>query len=46
VAGDGETTLPVGVFSLEMSKEQLAMRLLSSEAEVEFFKIRSGGLRE
>ena len=46
VAGDGETTLPVGVFSLEMSKEQLAMRLLSSEAEVEFFKIRSGGLKE
>jgi replicative DNA helicase len=38
--------LPVGVFSLEMSKEQLVMRLLSSEAEVEFFKIRSGGLRE
>ncbi len=46
VSGDGEATLPVGVFSLEMSKEQLAMRLLSSEAEVEFFKIRSGGLKE
>jgi len=46
VLGDGEAGLPVGVFSLEMSKEQLAMRLLSSEAEVEFFKIRSGGLKE
>ena len=46
MAGDGEISLPVGVFSLEMSKEQLAMRLLSSEAEVEFFKIRSGGLKE
>ncbi|HUJ69125.1 MAG TPA: replicative DNA helicase, partial [Syntrophorhabdales bacterium] len=46
MSGDGEIGLPVGVFSLEMSKEQLAMRLLSSEAEVEFFKIRSGGLKE
>ncbi len=46
VAGKGDGGLPVGVFSLEMSKEQLVMRLLSSEAEVEFFKIRGGGLRE
>jgi replicative DNA helicase len=44
--GDGEGGLPIGIFSLEMSKEQLVMRLLSSEAEVEFFKIRSGGLRD
>jgi replicative DNA helicase len=47
LAGDGDVGgLPVGVFSLEMSKEQLVMRLLSSEAEVEFFKIRGGGLRD
>lgn len=46
LSGDGDLGLPVGVFSLEMSKEQLVMRLLSSEAEVEYFKIRSGGLRE
>lgn len=43
--GDGQG-VPIGIFSLEMSKEQLVMRLLSSDAEVEFFKIRSGGLRE
>lgn len=46
MAGDGQSGFPVGIFSLEMSKEQLGMRLLSSEAEVEFFKIRSGGLRD
>jgi replicative DNA helicase len=43
---DGDGGIPIGIFSLEMSKEQLVMRLLSSEAEVEFFKIRSGGLRD
>jgi replicative DNA helicase len=41
---DGGT--PVGVFSLEMSKEQLVMRLLSSEAEVEFSKLRSGMVKD
>jgi replicative DNA helicase len=46
LSGNGDLGLPVGVFSLEMSKEQLVMRLLSSEAEVEYFKIRSGGLRD
>jgi replicative DNA helicase len=47
VSGGGEDGgVPVGVFSLEMSKEQLVMRLLSSEAEVEFFKIRGGGLKD
>ena len=30
----------VGIFSLEMSKEQLALRILSSEAEVEPHRIR------
>jgi replicative DNA helicase len=46
LSGNGNGGLPIGVFSLEMSKEQLVMRLLSSESEVEFFKIRSGGLRD
>ena len=41
---DGGT--PVGIFSLEMSKEQLVMRLLSSEAEVEFSKLRSGMVKD
>ncbi len=33
---------PVAVFSLEMSKEQLSMRLLTSEARVDANKLRSG----
>jgi len=39
-----ESGIPVGFFSLEMSKEQLAMRLLCSEARVDSHKIRSGFL--
>jgi replicative DNA helicase len=37
-------TAPVGIFSLEMSKEQLVTRLLSSESEVGQSKLRTGGL--
>jgi len=36
----------VAVFSLEMSREQLAMRLLSSEAFVENTRLKTGSLRE
>ena len=36
----------VAVFSLEMSREQLAMRLLSSAAYVENYKLKTGNLRE
>jgi len=36
--------VPVGIFSLEMSKEQLAMRLLCAEARVDSHKIRTGFL--
>lgn len=39
-----DSQIPVGFFSLEMSKEQLAMRLLCSEARVDSQKIRSGFL--
>ncbi len=39
-----EAGVTVGIFSLEMSKEQLGMRLLASEARVSGSKIRSGFL--
>ncbi len=35
---------PTGIFSLEMSKDQLVDRLLSAQADVELSKIRSGHL--
>jgi replicative DNA helicase len=36
--------LPVGMFSLEMSKEQLLMRILCAEARVDAHKLRTGYL--
>jgi len=36
----------VAVLSLEMSKEQLALRLLCSQSEVPLYKLRSGRLNE
>lgn len=36
--------VPIGVFSLEMSKEQLADRLLCAEASVGLWKMRTGKL--
>jgi replicative DNA helicase len=41
-----EAGIPVAVFSLEMSKEQLGLRMLSSEARVDSQKIRRGFLGE
>lgn len=40
----GETQLPVALFSLEMSKEQLSQRLLASEAKIESNRLRSARL--
>jgi replicative DNA helicase len=37
---------PVGVFSLEMSMQQLVMRLLCAEAKVDAHKVRTGRLPE
>ncbi len=36
--------LPVGIFSLEMSQSELALRILSSETEIPFGPLRSGHL--
>ena len=45
-AGDvSATRKAVGVFSLEMSREDLVMRLLCTQAEVSVHKIRGGYLR-
>jgi len=41
-----EKKTPVAVFSLEMSKEQLVIRLLCSEAHVEGTRLRTGFLSE
>ena len=38
--------LPVAIFSLEMSQEQLAQRLLAAEAQVPSNKLRSGRLSQ
>lgn len=41
-----KTKIPVGIFSLEMSKEQLVDRLICSEAGVDLWKMRTGRLSE
>jgi len=38
--------IPVGFFSLEMSSESLAMRLLTAEARIDAHLLRTGKLRE
>ena len=40
------TNKPVGFFSLEMSKEQLVDRMISAEANVDLWKLRTGRLSE
>lgn len=40
------TKKPVGFFSLEMAKEQLVDRLISAEANVDLWKMRTGRLSE
>ena len=40
-----KSKIPVAIFSLEMSKEQLVQRLLCSEAEVDSQKMRTGNMQ-
>jgi replicative DNA helicase len=37
-----EANIPVAIFSLEMSKEQLSLRMLCSEARIDSSRLRSG----
>ena len=41
-----KSNVPVAIFSLEMSKEQLAFRLLCSEAQVDGSKVRAGYIKK
>ena len=41
-----EAKIPVGIFSLEMSKRQLALRLLCAEARVDAHGVRTGRLAD
>jgi len=41
-----KTKTPVGIFSLEMSKEQLVDRMLCSQANVSLWKMRTGKLSD
>jgi replicative DNA helicase len=40
------TKTPAGIFSLEMSKDQLVDRLLAAQSDVDFWKIRTGQLND
>lgn len=41
-----EIGVPIGIFSLEMSKEQLSLRMLSAEARIDSSRMRGGFLKE
>ncbi|SJZ80940.1 replicative DNA helicase [Selenihalanaerobacter shriftii] len=41
-----QSEIPVAIFSLEMSKEQLVQRMLCSEAQVDNHRLRTGYLNE
>ena len=41
-----EGNIPTAIFSLEMSKEQLSMRMLCSEARVDLYRLRGGFMNQ
>jgi replicative DNA helicase len=46
VATKADPVVPVAIFSLEMSREQLGMRFLCAEAEIDSNRLRSGFLSD
>ncbi len=40
------TKMPVGIFSLEMSKDQIVDRLIASQADVDLWRLRTGRLSD
>lgn len=38
--------IPIAIFSLEMSKDQIAQRLMCSESRIDLHRLRSGNLRD
>lgn len=45
-AAGAKEKIPVGIFSLEMSKQQLVMRMLCAEARIDAHRLRTGYLSE
>ncbi|MFH1657221.1 MAG: replicative DNA helicase [bacterium] len=43
-SGAVQSGLPVGIFSLEMSKDQVVDRLIASQANIDLWKLRTGQL--
>ena len=41
-----EVGAPVGIFSLEMSREQVTDRIIAAEAQVDLWKLRTGRLKD
>src|SRR5687768_5798203 len=41
-----KSNIPVGIFSLEMSKDQLVQRLICSQAEIDSHRLRTGFIEE
>ena len=41
-----KSKIPVGVFSLEMSSDQLVDRLIAAEADIDLWRLRTGKLRD
>jgi len=42
----GECNVGVGIFSMEMASDQLVMRMLCSQAEIDNSRVRTGNLRD